>query len=252
MWANISRLHPNIVTAPVFCYNDTMCNLYRPPTPAHLAEIAKRFGLPQSSSPHPAYGRVITPLASGPFLTAAGVLVGQWGMIPPGATARTPRTRNGAPLSTNNARCERMASAWTYRGAWKAGKRCLIPALNFDEPNYESGRNVWFTLAPAKADAWFLAGLYDMWTDPKTGEIVPNYTMITQNCDGHPLLARFHKPKPGFPPTAQDKRTVVPVDGEHARIWLEGTLDQAMALIDVWPPEDFLAGPRQTMLPAQN
>jgi hypothetical protein len=33
-----------------------------------------------------------------------------------------------------------------------------------------------------------LPGLWDEWNNPETGEVVPSYTMITQNCDGHPLL----------------------------------------------------------------
>lgn len=45
-------------------------------------------------------------------------------------------------------------------------------------------------------DLWGLAGLYNEWTDPVTGEIVPRYTMRTLNCDGHPLLSRMHKPDP--------------------------------------------------------
>ncbi|WP_332836016.1 hypothetical protein [Delftia acidovorans] len=39
-----------------------------------------------------------------------------------------------------------------------------------------------------------LAGLYSEWTDPETGELVPNYTMITQLADGHPVLSLMHRP----------------------------------------------------------
>jgi hypothetical protein len=53
-------------------------------------------------------------------------LGGQWGMIPPGATNRVPRSKTtGRPLSTNNARRETVATDWTFRYPWARGQRCL-------------------------------------------------------------------------------------------------------------------------------
>ena len=43
---------------------------------------------------------------------------------------------------------------------------------------------------------WALGGIWSEWTDPASGEIVPSYSMITINCDDHPLLARLHRPDP--------------------------------------------------------
>jgi hypothetical protein len=71
--------------------------------------------------------------------------------------------------------------------------------------------------------------------------------MLTQNCDGHPLLARMHKPEldPGtkLPLAEQDKRAVVPIEEADWDQWLNGSLDQADALIQVPPAEIFAAGP---------
>ena len=39
-----------------------------------------------------------------------------------------------------------------------------------------------------------LAGLWSEWTDHATGEVVPNFTMLTMNCGAHPLLTNFDKP----------------------------------------------------------
>lgn len=33
-----------------------------------------------------------------------------------------------------------------------------------------------------------LAGIWNEWVDPETGELVPSYSMLTINCDDHPLL----------------------------------------------------------------
>jgi putative SOS response-associated peptidase YedK len=163
-------------------------------------------------------------------------------MIPPYSKTRRPTLPNGRPLSTNNARRERMVSAPTFRDAWKAGRRCLIPALSYDEPYWGTGKNIWWRFWRADEKPWMLAGLWSEWTDHETGEVIPNYTMITQNCDGHPLLKLMHKPDPKLPADQQDKRAVVPIEREHWEAWLLGTPQQAESLIQVPPLEVFRHG----------
>jgi hypothetical protein len=36
-----------------------------------------------------------------------------------------------------------MEKSPTYKDAWVRGKRCVIPAASLDEPNWETGRNIW-------------------------------------------------------------------------------------------------------------
>jgi putative SOS response-associated peptidase YedK len=76
-----------------------------------------------------------------------------------------------------------------------------------------------------------LAGLWSEWTDPQTGELVPNFTMITCNCDTHPLLGRLHKPDPNLPADKQDKRSLIHLEPERWEQWLHGSEDDARALI---------------------
>ena len=159
------------------------------------------------------YATTAAPLKPAPFITVgADALVGQWGMIPPSSPMRKPTLPNGRPMSTNNARRERVNVAPTYRRAWQAGRRCLIPADSFDEPYWGTGKNIWWRFWRADSEPWALAGIWDDWTDSSTGEVVPNFSMLTQNCDGHPLLSLMHKPDPTKGPQAQDKRAVVPVE----------------------------------------
>jgi len=80
-------------------------------------------------------------------------------------------------------------------------------------------------------EPWALAGIWSEWTDPSTGEIVPSYSMITVNCDGHPLLGRLHKPDPELPADQQDKRSVVPVDPARWNDWLGGDEPTARSLV---------------------
>ncbi|WP_421033245.1 SOS response-associated peptidase family protein [Mitsuaria sp. CC2] len=84
-----------------------------------------------------------------------------------------------------------------------------------------------------------LAGIWNHWTDAETGEIVPSYTMLTCNCDGHPLLGRLHKPDSKLPPDQQDKRAVVHLEPSDWSTWLSGSVDQARDLIRPAPAEFF-------------
>lgn len=177
--------------------------------------------------------RVVMPLGVAPFVRAQGELtIGQWGMIPPDAKSSVPASKTtGKRLSTVNARAETMAKTWTYRTAWARGQRCLIPATSFDEPYWGTGKNIWWRFARADGRAWALAGLWSEWINPETGEIVPNFTMLTTNADSHPLFNLMHKPDPKLPPDQQDKRSVVPIERENWDAWLHGTHEQAEALI---------------------
>ena len=180
------------------------------------------------------------PRDDGPFVTKDRLLVGQWGMIRPGAPDRVQRTPDkdgkiGAPMSTNNARVERIATAPTYRTAWKNGDRCLIPAITFDEPYWGTGKNIWWRFARKDGDPWAIAGLWSEWKDYVTGEVVPNYTMITMNADAHPLFKLMHRPE-------KEKRTVVPLERVDWDMWLNGSNDDAMSLIQLPSPHLFKRG----------
>lgn len=73
-----------------------------------------------------------------------------------------------------------------------------------------------------------VAGLYSEWVDHGTGEVVPNYTMITQPADGHPVLSLMHRP-------GKEKRGVVMLEQQGWDAWLHGTAAQADALISLPP-----------------
>ena len=102
---------------------------------------------------------------------------------------------------------------------------------------------MWWTLRRADAQPWHLAGIWNDWTDPQTGELVQSYSMITTNADNHPLFRRLHRPDRSFPVDMQDKRAVVPIEIEDLRIWLGGSIEQASELVRLPDPPTFIAGP---------
>ena len=218
-----------------------MCNVYRP------ARVEMFTEQPPGKVISKPYKPVVGPLNDAPYYTAHGWEVGQWGMIPPSSKTHIPMTAQGKRMSTNNARIEGIEKKWTFKLAWTKGQRCLIPALSYDEPNWESGKNEWWTFTRKDGKPWMLGGLYSEWTDKETGEVWPNFSMLTQNCDSHPLLNRMHKPeldpktKEPLPPEKQDKRAVVPIEEEDWSHWLNGSLEDALALVKL-PSQDVIQG----------
>ena len=90
---------------------------------------------------------------------------------------------------------------------------------------------------------WGLAGLWNSWVDPATGEVLESYTMLTLNADMHPLMNRMHKPDPKRGPDQQDKRSVVPIEPHDVDPWLHAPLAQAAQLIKLAPVDCFAGEP---------
>ena len=165
------------------------------------------------------------------------LVVGQWGRVP--WFAKTPKLT----CSTNNARAEELAAKATFKHPWARAQRCIIPAWSFDEPHWESGKNVWWRFRRADAQLWGLAGLWNTWTDKTTGEIVESYPLLTRNADDHPLMRRMHKPDPTLGSDRQDKWSVMPIELADLDTWLGGTGEEASKLHQLAPVETFETRP---------
>jgi len=219
-----------------------MCTRYIPPD---MAEMERHWHIGRDDGNPWAGRQPLFPRAPGPFIRAAGdasgfaseLVVGVWGLIP--WFAETSRL----PYSTSNARFEGIAAKASFKQPWLRGQRCIVPALSFDEPCWEPGRNVWWRFRRADGTPWGLAGLWNAWVDKATGELVESYTMLTINADGHPLMGRMHKPDPKKPPEGQDKRSVVAIEPGDVEQWLRGSNEEAAELVRVPPVEVFDAGP---------
>lgn len=221
-----------------------MCNRYTPPKELEI-ERAWHIG---RQNPVRWWDDVLFPRGQGAFIRRARddagysreLVVGQWGLIP--WFAKEPKLK----YPTNNARSEEMADKASYKLPWARGQRCIIPAADFDEPNWETGKNVWWRFRRADVRPWGLAGLWNTWTDKAAGEVHESYTMLTINADAHPLMRRMHKPDPKLGPDQQDKRSVIPIELSDVDAWLAGTQQEAAALLRLAPIEIFEAGPVTT------
>jgi len=221
-----------------------MCTRYVTPEQAEIErfwELGRR-NLPRWWEP------AVFPRAAGPFVRASGggreLVVGQWGLIPWFAKSAK------LAYSTHNARFEGIEGKAAFKHSWAQGRRCILPAFSFDEPCWETGRNVWWRFSRADGLPWGLAGLWSTWTDKATGEIVESYTMLTINADDHPLMSRMHKPNPGLPAGQQDKRSVVAIELRDVDRWLNGAPEEAAALVKAPGAELMAASPTASIKPA--
>lgn len=113
----------------------------------------------------------------------------RWGLIP--SWARDDRNAS----HTFNARAESVAEKPSFRAAFKR-RRCIVPVSAFFEwqaiPGQARKQKLRFSSPDAHPLA--LAGLWERWTSPVTGEPVDTYAIITSAANG--FMAPFHDRMP--------------------------------------------------------
>lgn len=137
-------------------------------------------------------------------------MAGSFGLIP--HWAKDPSLAK----KTYNARSETVASKPSYRDAWRLGRRCIIPAEAFYEPDWRSGRAVPTRIARADGKPMGIAGIWTGWRAPD-GSVMRSMSMLTVNADEHPLMKNFHRPE-------DEKRMVVVLEEADFEDWLEPAL----------------------------
>ena len=121
------------------------------------------------------------------ILSEAGerrVVLMRWGLVPSWA-------REIGKFSTFNARDDGITTKPMFRGAWAAGRRCLIPASSFFE--WRKPDKQPFAIALGNRGAMAFAGLWEEWR-PKGGQPLRSCTIIT--CAPNTLLAPLHDRMP--------------------------------------------------------
>jgi putative SOS response-associated peptidase YedK len=98
-----------------------------------------------------------------------------WGLIPFWTKD------NKFQFNTINARAEGIETKPVYKKPFRQ-QRCLVPATGFYEPDklhYAKPPFPWYYFQLKDGALFGFAGLYDIWKDPKTGEEIKSYTIIT-------------------------------------------------------------------------
>ena len=151
--------------------------------------------------------------------------VAPWREAMPGSFGLIPHWAKDVSLAkrTYNARSETVATKPSYRDAWRLGRRCIIPAEAFYEPDWRSGRAVPTRIARSDGKPMGIAGIWTGWRAPD-GTIIRSMSMLTVNADDHPLMRNFHRPE-------DEKRMVVILDDADYDAWLNESNDSASRLL---------------------
>jgi putative SOS response-associated peptidase YedK len=112
-----------------------------------------------------------------------------WGLIPHFA-----EDRKGAYRSIN-ARAETVDRAPSYRGAF-AKRRCLVVAHGFYEWTKQGKQKLPWAIQREDGQPLALAGIWENWLDPGTGEWLRSAAIIT--VDANPQLKAVHERMPAI------------------------------------------------------
>lgn len=118
----------------------------------------------------------------------------RWGLVPSFA----PDASGGGRLI--NARSETVAEKPTFRAAWRAPRRCIVPADAFYEWKAVGKRRQPFVISRADGRPMAFAGLWDGWKDPATGQWLRSFTILT--CAATERLRPLHERMPVILPDA--------------------------------------------------
>ncbi len=150
-----------------------------------------------------------------------------FGMVPHWADMKLVR-------NTYNARTETVAEKASFRNAWKKKQFCIIPAANFFEPCYETGKPIRWRIEHAKDRPIGIAGIWEWRPEGPDGSPLVSFSMLTINADGHPLMQRFHKPE-------EEKRMVVILEPNQYHDWIAGKLIETVDDFQRYPAEQLVA-----------
>ena len=127
-------------------------------------------------------------------------------------------------LATFNARVETVAEKPMFRDAVRH-RRCLVPASYFIEWRTEDGGKQPYRIGRADGGLIMLAGIWDRWSGTAKGEPAAFDSFSVLVGPPNPLVARLHNRMP------------VILQPEDLAVWLEGSLDAALATAGVFPSQ---------------
>jgi putative SOS response-associated peptidase YedK len=151
----------------------------------------------------------------------------RWGLIPFFARGEPGK------FSTINARIETFETAASYRGPWKRGQRCIQPASGFYEWHLDAqGRKSPYLVTLADQALFGFAGLWDR-SVKEEGTVVESCMHITM--PANTLMADIHNT--GNNP----HRMPAILRREDHEAWLEGTMEEARAVLTPYPSDLMVA-----------
>jgi putative SOS response-associated peptidase YedK len=145
-----------------------------------------------------------------------------WGIIPWHAKEKK------ISYSTINARTDKLLSSPLWKPLMLSAKRCIVLADGFyDWETTPDGEKLPYRFTLKNEKVMSMAGLWEGWKDPKTGELYHSFTIVT--IDPNEKIGAIH-----------DRMPVI-LTKEEEKIWLskDVPLKDLIAICDVYPPDQL-------------
>jgi len=133
----------------------------------------------------------------------------QWGLIP--SWFKDVNYKEIASM-TLNARIESVNEKTSFKQLMHR-QECIIPSTGFYEWKHYGKEKIPYFIYPATDKIFSMAGLYDCWTNPVTGELHKTFTILT--CQANTLMEDIHN---------TNKRMPLILDASKENDWLQGKL----------------------------
>ena len=122
------------------------------------------------------------------------ILLYTWGLIP--FWVKDAETADALRRRTFNAKSETLTERPSFRSSFKK-KHCLVITNGFYEWQTLGKEKIPYFICLKDQQAFSLAGLYDDWINPATGEIINTFTVITTRAN--PRMEEIHNLKKRMP-----------------------------------------------------
>jgi putative SOS response-associated peptidase YedK len=114
-----------------------------------------------------------------------------------------------------NAKSETAAQSPAFREPFKK-RRCVVPVSGFYEWVRENNTKLPYYITPHDAPGMLLAGLWDRWNNPESGEVLESFTILTTAAA--PGMEFVHKRQPVILGMADAHRWMDPGNEEFASL----------------------------------
>jgi putative SOS response-associated peptidase YedK len=164
----------------------------------------------------------------------------KWGLIPRWAKD------DKIQYSTHNARGETFRDKPAFRDAWKRGQRCLVITDGFYEwktLDAAGKKKQAYAIGMADDSPMVMAGLWETWKSPQSGEEIVTCTVIT--CEPNTAMAELHDRMPVILDETDWPKWLgeVPVMEDELFALLKPCPDEALK---IWPVDNKVGNVRNT------
>lgn len=187
------------------CYHNSMTKKAR--------ELAKRYGKRQhltDENTERLFHASAFNCPQFPIITEAEEIQEyRWGLIP--HWTKTITDAEKIRKKTFNARAESIFQKPSFRQAIKT-QRCIVPSTGFFDWRHENGKKTPYFISLKKEDIFSIAGIYDEWKNPETGQTISTFSIITTKAN--PLMRYIHNTNFRMPvilPREEEEKWLYPI-----------------------------------------